>query len=67
MKQTKKYGVYHWDTFDNETMLISQSDTLDEAKAQVQKKYAGRIGENGADVVEILDENRNVVGRYSVR
>lgn len=63
----KKYGIYHWDTFDNETFLVDQTDTLEEAQAKVQEYYKGRIIPHGADKVEIITNNGDVVIRYSVQ
>lgn len=62
----KKYGIYHWDTFDNETLLIGQKDSLPDAEKYVTKKYGDRIKPSGADVVEIVDKKGNVIRRYSI-
>lgn len=63
---TKEFGVYHWDTFDNETLLIAEADTLEEAQDIVNERYKGRISGNGADQVDIVDKNGNIVGKFSV-
>lgn len=65
-EQTKEFGVYHWDTFDNETFLIGESDTLDEARNLVQEKYKGRIKSTGADRVDIVNKLGNIVDHYPV-
>ena len=57
----KEFGVYHWDTFDNETLLMEDFDTLDEAKEFVTEHYKGRLGGSGADKVDIVDSKGNVV------
>ena len=62
----KKYGVYHWDTFDNETILIEELAFFNDAKVFVNEKYAGRIGPKGADRVDIVDNHGTVVASYSV-
>lgn len=62
----KKYGVYHWDTFDNETLLIAEADTVEEAQEIINERYKGRISGNGADRVEIVDNQGNIVGKFSV-
>lgn len=67
MEQHKKaFGIYHWDTFDNCTLLVGERDTLSEAKKLVDEKYHGRIRITGADQVHIVDKKGNVVERYSV-
>lgn len=63
---TKEFGVYHWDTFDNETLLIAEADTLEEAQDIVNERYKGRISGNGADQVDIVDKKGNIVGKFSV-
>lgn len=62
----KKFGVYHWDTFDNETLLIAEADTLEEAQEIVNTRYKGRISGNGADRVDIVDDRGNIVQQASV-
>ena len=65
-RHTKEFGIYHWDTFDNETILIAEADTLPEAEAKVTERYGGRVGPSGADKVEIVDRQGNVQRSYSV-
>ena len=67
IQHKKAFGVYHWDTFDNETILIGEAATLEAAKKIVQKRYAGRIGSDGADQVDIVDRDGNIVEKVSVR
>lgn len=59
------YGVYHWDTFDNVTLLITTKPTLKEAEDYVAEHYAGRISPHGADKVDIVHKG-NIVRQYSV-
>lgn len=66
IKHKKNYGVYHWDTFDNETILIDEADTLPQARKIVKEKYKGRIGAHGADKVDIVDKNGNIVEQFCV-
>lgn len=66
IEHKKNFGIYHWDTFDNETWLIDEADTLEEARGKVMKSYKGRISCNGADVVDIVDLKGNVVANYHV-
>ena len=66
ISHTKNFGIYHWDTFDNETFLIDQADTLEEAEEIIKEKYKGRIGVHGADQVDIVDSKGDIVKKYSV-
>lgn len=75
IKHKKQFGLYHWDTFDNETILITKDwrtlemaefDTILEADAFVQEQYAGCISDQGADQVDIVDLQGNVVQSYRV-
>lgn len=61
----KEFGVYHWDTFDNTTILIAEADTLAQAEAKVVKRYGERIRVSGADRVEIVSHGR-VIKSFSV-
>jgi len=63
----KKFGVYHWDTFDNETILVHEADTLEKAKKWAEKYYAGRMGSNGADRVDIVNLKGEVIWSCYVR
>lgn len=62
----KEFGIYHWDTFDNETFLVDEANTLDEAKKKVADKYKGRIKKTGMDKVDIVDLKGNIVESYFV-
>lgn len=63
---TKNFGIYHWDTFDNETFLVDQADSLQEAQNIVLEKYKGRISGQGADQVDIVDLKGNIVAKFKV-
>lgn len=63
---TKEFGIYHWDIFDNETILIGEANTLVEAKAFVKGRYHNRISNRGADRVDIVNLQGNVVEKYHV-
>ncbi len=67
MKHHKAFGIYHWDTFDNETILIKEADLLEEAEEYVKQHYGNRLSANGADRVEIVDKKGKVVSSQSVR
>jgi hypothetical protein len=62
----KKFGVYHWDTFDNDTWLVEDFDTLTDAKDFIKIKYEGRLTDDGADKVDIVDEFGAVVAQFNV-
>jgi len=62
----KEFGIYHWDTFDNETILVGEADTLEEAQSFVQNKYGDRIRPNGADQADIVDSKGNVIKKYPI-
>lgn len=62
----KEYGIYYWDTFDNETFLVGEADTSVEAIEFVNDKYSDRIRRNGADRVEIVDLKGNILEGFSV-
>jgi len=66
-KQKKEFGVYHWDTFDNETIMLEEFDELSAAEEYVADKYKGRIGPQGADKVDIVNSNGKIVAQYAVR
>ena len=62
----KEFGIYHWDTFDNEIILIDEADTLSQATEKVYKKYGERIRVDGADQVDIVDKKGNIVHIFKV-
>lgn len=66
IEHKKSFGIYHWDTFDNETFLVDEADNIEEANEKVQEKYKGRISGNGADQVDIVDSKGNVVQKFKV-
>jgi len=70
-KRNPKYGdepfvVCHWDTFDNETFKLGGFNTLEEATKFAHDHYGDRIRDSGADKVEIVDSEGNIVWRRSV-
>ena len=65
-KFTKAFGIFHWDTFDNETILIGEVDTIEEAQEFVKDRYKDRIRSNGADRVDIVNQNGDIVGNFNV-
>ena len=63
----KEFGVYHWDTFDDTTFLIGQYDRLPEAIKDVKVRYKGRLRADGADQVQIVNKEGEVVKTFNVR
>ncbi len=67
ISHTREFGVYHWDTFDNETILLYQCDTLDAAETYVRQRYGNRIDmDRGADQVDIVDSKGNTAMLFKV-
>jgi len=66
IQHKKEFGIYHWDTFDNETFLVGEAKTLKKAIEKVVKRYGKRIRNDGADRVDIVDSKGNVVERYNI-
>ena len=62
----KNFGIYHWDTFDNVTILIDEANTLKEAEKKVRERYGDRIKASGADQVDIVDKYGKIIGAYKV-
>lgn len=65
-RQTKAFGVYHWDTFDNETTFLDDFDTYKEAEKFIKNHYGDRIKPNGADKAEIIGLDGNTYGSLPV-
>ncbi len=63
---TREFGVYHWDTFDNVTLLIDEFDTQNKADAFIHTRYFARLSPNGADQVDIVTKAGDVVKSYKV-
>ena len=66
-KQTKKYAIFHWDTFDNITILISQSDSRAKIDKVFDKKYKDRVSSQGADRVDIVQKGKGIVASYAIK
>lgn len=66
IQHKKKIGVYQWDTFDNETILINEFETFEEADRFVRSRYNGRIGPNGADRIDIVDKQGNILAEFLI-
>jgi hypothetical protein len=64
----KRFGVYHWDTFDNETFFKRDFDTQEEAERWIkEEEYQGRLRPSGADKVDVVDkESAEIVLQFSV-
>lgn len=65
----KPYGIYHWDTFETtgeDILLVDEADTVEEAEAKVKRLYGNRISNHGADRVEIVDQQGEIVQSYLI-
>lgn len=67
IEHKKEFGVYHWDTFDNETFLIHETDTLEDAIKWTEEDYGSKISPIGADQVEIVNKQGDIVKKWKVR
>ena len=67
IEHKKEFGIYHWDTFDNETTLVDEADTLEEAQQKVNANYKDSISGDGADRVEIVDSKGNIVAKFQIK
>lgn len=65
-EHTLNFGVYHWDTFDNESIYLDEFPNLIEAVRFVQQRYEGRLQSNGADRVDIVNDAGKIVKQYHV-
>lgn len=66
IEHKKEFGIYHWDTFDNETFLIHEADSLPDAEEWVKENYGERLRPTGADQVDIVDSKGSIVKKYDV-
>jgi len=71
MPRNKEFGtapfiICHWDTFDNDTFKVGEAETLEEAKKKVKERYGDRIKKSGADRVQIVNLDGDVVENFSV-
>ncbi len=64
IEHTARFGIYHWDTVDDETMLLSQADTIKEAEEYVKKHCC--VEAYGADQVDIVDLRGNVIRTFPI-
>jgi hypothetical protein len=67
IEHTLEFGIYHWDTFDNTTVFVDEAVSLSKAIQKVKKKYKGRIDPQGADRVDIVNLNGDVVKKFQVK
>ena len=66
IEHTREFGIYYWDTFGDETILVGEADTKPEAQDFVAERYRGRIRTNGADQVDIVDSKGNLVDKFRI-
>jgi hypothetical protein len=65
LKHKKGFGVYLWDTFDNETLLLKGGFKTAEA-ALTWARNGHPENPNGADKIDIVDSGGNIVRQYSI-
>ncbi len=63
----KNYAVYHWDTFDNITTFVTESDSIPELEKFVEERYKDILWPDGADIVEIVSNDGIIQRRYRIR
>lgn len=66
IKHVKEFGIYHWDTFDNITILLAEYDKKAEALKFVEDRYKNRLRADGADRVEIVNSLGDIVEAFNV-
>ena len=64
IKHTKNFGVYYWDTFDNETFLEAEFDTVEAAMVMIFKRFNIKL--DGADQVDIVNKMGDVIDSFRV-
>jgi len=65
-KQTKAYGIYYWNTLDNETLFLKEFHDMIVAMKYIEERYQGQLRDNGADKIDIVTKAGNVVKQYRV-
>ena len=66
IRHTKEFGIYYWDTFDNTIILINEFDTIEEATGFVTKQYEDRLGNHGADQINIVNKDGDIVEKFAI-
>jgi len=66
IQHKKEFGIYHWDTFDNETWLVDEADTVEEAEKMVMSRYGGQISSSGADQVDLVSRSGKVLKSWRI-
>lgn len=64
-----KYRIYHWDNFEppgEDTLLIGDAETIQEAEDLIIQKYGNRLFGNGADRIQIVNAQGDVVKSFNV-
>lgn len=66
IQHKKNFGIYHWDTFDNETFFMGEGDTIAECCQVVLDKFGNQIAGHGADRVEIVDKKGQIAAYFNI-
>lgn len=67
IEHKKEFGIYHWDTFDNETFLKHEEDTAKSCEHWIIDNYGDSLHGDGADRVEIINQKGEIVKKWNVR
>lgn len=68
IRHTKNFGIYHWDTlkpFGNDTILMMEADTLQEAIEKAKEHYGEKFDNGGADRIDIVDSQGTIVEQFT--
>ena len=65
IEHKKEYGVYYWDIFDNIRFLKFETDSKLGALNYVNDNYGNKLC--GADRVDIVDSEGNIIATYDIR
>jgi len=60
----KAFGVYLWDTFDNETILLRDFNSRSAASRWARKSHPPQ--KNGADQIDIVNRRGDIIEKYEI-
>jgi hypothetical protein len=62
----KPFAIYHWDTLEDQTVLLADFHERSAAVRFVHSEFAGRIGHEGLDQLEIVGPRGELVQKFRV-